>query len=1170
LRKPIAVAVGEEANQVYVLDEGEPGQFGRVVRFNADGTLVKTGEVEFDGSGSHGEGTAAGGGVNPGEIPTGRFEEPAGIAVDNSCALRKLKEPKLSLAECEADDPSNGDVYVVDSGINHRVIDKYTADGQYIGQLNQAGEIPLPSRALTGVAVDPSGRVWVYREEPAVVDGFTNADSNVFTVQIELGQVGSPPAGVAIPGIAVDSEGDFYGRLDTPIPPLHRIVRWDRAGNVLDEQLGGEEASAVAVNESNDTAFVDNITSTAVFSPEGELLERLGQGMLDEGTGLGVDAGTDSLYVADATGKVLLFGPAPSTVPVIEAESFSGVGSDRATLEAGINPSSEEKPEEGQTEYQFQYGRCATLDPSSCKESGYEASTPVGALSPDFNVRTVSTEVDSLSPSTTYHFRALARNKHGESAPGQELTFTTEGAGGEVVLPDNRGYELVSPPDKKGARIEPIAAAGVVQAAASGGGITYLANAPTEADPAGYTNEVQVLSRRGAAAWSSRDLAFAHSGATGLAVGVGPEDKFFTSELSAEVVQPFGPFTPTLSEEASEQTAYLRDLSESCGAHCFKPLVTGEPGVANVPEGTSFGEDELCLPSAGQTAKETCGPSFVGASEDLSHVVLRSPAVPLATGAVPRELFEWVAGKLEPVSVLPGAAHEPSEGQLGLKGDATRGAISSDGSRILWQSSTTLYLRDMALGQTLQLDESEGCGECTSGGGRFQFASSDGSRVLFSDGGSLTKGAGTEGSDLYECLIVQVGQALTCKLSDLTPKHGAESAKVQGGVLGASADGSTVYFVAEGVQSEEANARGQLAIAGQPNLYVHRGGRTEFIATLSRESVGGALADETDWQLVLAHQPTRVSPSGRYLELMSQARLGEYDNRDVATGKPAAEVYLYDVETRQLSCASCEPSGARPVAVEYNKLEPRGGLVGGPRGIWAQQGLVAANVPGWTVIAGLTSRYQPRYLSDEGRLFFNSVNALVPQDANGTQDVYEYEPPGVGSCSSESTTYSPRSGGCVALISSGRSANESAFLDASESGNDVFFLTSARLSPIDTDSARDVYDAHVCTSGLPCITFPSVGSPPCDNESSCKASPTLQPSIFGAPASATFVGPGNPPPAPRKPKSAEEVRIEKLKRALKACRAKRGRHKRHSCERVARKRYAKHKAKKAPRKARKR
>jgi hypothetical protein len=277
-------------------------------------------------------------------------------------------------------------------------------------------------------------------------------------------------------------------------------------------------------------------------------------------------------------------------------------------------------------------------------------------------------------------------------------------------------------------------------------------------------------------------------------------------------------------------------------------------------------------------------------------------------------------------------------------------------------------------------------------------------------------------------------------------------------------------------------------------------------------------------------------------------------------------------------CASCDPTGARPVGVEEYKLEPNhGGLVGGPRATWEIHALVAANVPGWTANAsGVTQekeRYQPRYLSDSGRLFFNTVNALVPQDVNGTQDVYEYDPLGLeGSegksvCEASSPAFSAASGGCVSLISSGSSNQESAFMDASESGDDVFFLTSAKLSPLDVDTSRDIYDAHVCTTAEPCITFPNVQSPPCTTEASCKAAPTPQPSIFGSPSSQTFQGLGNPAAvAAVKAKAKPLTRAQKLAAALKVCKRK-PKKQRAGCEKTAHKRYgplkrAKTKAKK--------
>ncbi len=245
-------------------------------------------------------------------------------------------------------------------------------------------------------------------------------------------------------------------------------------------------------------------------------------------------------------------------------------------------------------------------------------------------------------------------------------------------------------------------------------------------------------------------------------------------------------------------------------------------------------------------------------------------------------------------------------------------------------------------------------------------------------------------------------------------------------------------------------------------------------------------------------------------------------------GSPDAEVYLYDsLETGRLACASCDPTGARPTGIPYNEA----GIA------WA-----AANVPGEprSFEGGLTSLYQPRYLSDSGRLFFESADALVPQDVDGTEDVYEYEPAGIESpegrvecsesTSSGSEVFKPahefkvgnltgeEGAGCVALISSGTSSEPSSFLAASESGGDVFILTSSRLTSANPGGAN-VYDAHECTMQSPCISVPEQ-PPACATEASCKAPPTPQPLIYAAPPSATFSGPGNltppPPPPPAK------------------------------------------------------
>jgi hypothetical protein len=168
-------------------------------------------------------------------------------------------------------------------------------------------------------------------------------------------------------------------------------------------------------------------------------------------------------------------------------------------------------------------------------------------------------------------------------------------------------------------------------------------------------------------------------------------------------------------------------------------------------------------------------------------------------------------------------------------------------------------------------------------------------------------------------------------------------------------------------------------------------------------------------------------------------------------------------------------------------------------------------------------------------LFFDSADTLVPQDTNGKEDVYEYEPEGVGGssgCTGASATFSKASDGCVGLISSGASSEESAFLDASETGDDVFFITASKLVDGDVDGAYDVYDAHVCGSeGVACTTEALV-PPPCTTAESCKAAATPQPLIFGAPSSATFSGAGNLPSMPAAPAVKPKSKPVKCKKGF--------------------------------------
>ncbi len=889
----------------------------------------------------------------------------------------------------------------------------------------------------------------------------------------------------------------------------------------------------------------------------------------------GSDAPSYRRLVLAVAGALLLTLCAPAgalaaAAPVIVEASVLDASSSEVTFQGQINPG------ELSTTYSFEYGLT----------TAYGASVPVpaGVAGAGANVATIEAQASGLSPGAEYHYRLVASNGLG-TVRGEDHTFTTQQSGGEPSLPDNRAWEMVSPPQKQGAAVEPPPGGGeggVVQAAANGDAVTYFSTTPIVEDPANNDQFLaQVLSRRGAeGGWSSEDIATPNATPVGASIGEGKEYRFFTPDLSEALVEQFNLDTepPPLSPEVTERTDYIRDdLSGS-----YLPLVT----PANTPPGTKIarplesGEFPFESPFLLRT--------FIDATPDLSHVVLASHEA-LTPGAKKvggqwGSLYEWTAGKLALVSVLPDEEQDLNgETFLGSQSRNMRNAISNDGVRVIWSdeegSEKPLYMRNMTTGKTGELDLAQKIGEPSEHRAVFQVASTDGSRVFFTDDQKLTADStaapNEQEDDLYVCEVAEEAGRPRCDLKDLTG-GGTEPAGVQAGaqhvVLGASEDGSYVYFVAKGKLTTAQNEAGEEAVAGGYNLYMeHYDTRTRewsrvFVATLSGEDVNDWGGSYSSYSLV--EMTSRVSPNGEFLAFMSDRSLTGYDSRDAVSEAADEEVFLYDANSNRLVCASCNPSGARPHGILDEGREGGSGYLMDYGDVWSDRWL-SASIPSWGGFALERSTYQSRFLSNAGRLFFDSADPLVPEATNGTADVYEYEPAGVGSCAEAGDTFSARSGGCVGLISSGGSRDESGFLDAGaagpggEEGEDVFFMTDAQLVGEDTDHSYDVYDAHVCSTASPCLA-PSPALPPtCATTTACEPPPTPQPSVFGAPSSETFYGAGNrasglaagkPPVTARK-----RTRSQRLAAALSACR--RGpRRERRACETRARARYAPPKA----------
>ncbi|MGA9875123.1 MAG: hypothetical protein WBQ21_04870, partial [Solirubrobacteraceae bacterium] len=789
---------------------------------------------------------------------------------------------------------------------------------------------------------------------------------------------------------------------------------------------------------------------------------------------------------------------------LIEGPWVTSVTNTSATFAAEIDPLGLN------TEYRFEYGTTTaygqTLSGSMGESEGYLP---------------ISLHRQNLTPGTVYHYRLTVSNEAGVDTTADH-TFTTQAPGSEELsLPDERTWELVSPADKKGALIGPMVKSEEPdQAAGDGDAIAYEASEPVGEGAVGRFVSAETLSTRGPDGWSSRDVAARDSlppegnPATEVAVGSGPFSAFST-DLSLELYEAGSGKTappPPQSPEATERTLYLRDSATGS----FLPLET----QADVVAGKKFGDPHM---------------RFLAGTPDLSHVIFQSSIAltPEATEtsakrlaekptAVPKNLYEWSAGRLQLVNIMPGTPEAPegkteTGAQLGSRVNEAEGmtarAVSTDGRWVVWTNGELLandpkpvglYVRDMVEKKTFRI-----------GGNypRFETMSSDGSRIFFVETDI------DSGGDLY-AFDTETGSQ-----TDLTGNHGAgePNAGVQDAVMGASEDGSYVYFVATGVLADG-------AVKGADNVYVAHdtatGSATTFIATLSdgdSKSWRGAgnfeaPTVESNVSPYLNLVSSRVSSDGRYLAFMSERSLTGYDNLDAVSGQPDEEVYLYDAVSNRLVCASCDPTGARPVGV-YDNRKPEDSLFVDLEAAWSAgdgsgDHWLAGSLPGWERTEFDVMAYQPRYLSDDGRLFFDSPDALVPQDTNGLEDAYEYEPVANSetvasdNCTSGSATFSERSGGCVNLISSGQSAGESFFVDASENGNDVFFDTNSRLTGEDYDTSYDIYDAHVCSAEAPCRSEPVV-PPPCTSGDSCKPAPSPQPEIYGPTPSATFSGIGN-------------------------------------------------------------
>jgi len=1070
--------------------------------------------------------------ANPGALASSQFG--CGAAVDSSGRVWVTDEGNSSVflrysssgaaqssistfAPCSIAFAQNGDLYV---GNNSDVL-RYTASSNW-----QSFSAIIDNHPPTGLAVDPvTGDLFDAHGGQVSVYGANNA---------HLYDFGDGVTGSELSGIAVDPANHYIFLSDKADHKIHVFppgvpqtpptltpgapTAITGASATLHAKVDPEgfqvtdcHFEAVPDSQFQASGFTDATASEKYGCTPDANGVGAGSGDVAVSAGLsGLDGGTtyDFRIVASNAQSGGTASGADQTLttagPQVQGTAVSAVRDSQATLSGQVNP------EGAATTYHFEYGTDTTYGHSA-------PASPVAIGSANAGL-SVSEQISGLAPLTTYHFRLVAQSPAGTDR-GPDVTFTTKAApslfgpcpneqfrtGPSASLPDCRAYEQVSPADKQGAAVA--IELGLVQASPAGDRISFADDAglPTT----GGSSQPPIYgASRGASSWSTNGL-------------VPP-----TNSLSQARLDGWSPDLSTSLSDAllgnDEYAFYLGDTAAGTWSKAFE----------------------------GSGTFDVYSPSVEGFAADTQHVVFDADSELVAGATGSNNLYDLDHGTLTlagRVPVAPATSCDDASGPAcvpapgGSSGVGLEQSISSDGSKVFFTASGQLYMRVDAT-RTAQISAPQGPAD-PNGHEPAAFAGDtpSGSEVFFTSCEKLTASStavsdpahphscagGSQGSDLY-AYDTGTGSLTDLSVDSNGDPHGAD---VQG-VLGNSADGSDVYFVAKGALATGASA-------GQLNLYLRHGATTTFIAGLGS-------GEEADWSrdaIGTDAKTSRVAADGTLLFSSTQKLTAYAPTGQGVCQRGCAQLYRYRPGDSGPLCVSCDPTGAPPV---------------GPVALAG-----AANNNGTVGSFGAAPNNHEEVLTrnisaDGNRVFFDSDNELVAADTNGDDgcpsqpplrgqsgtgpqlctDVYEWEASGSGSCTQASSAYSPQDGGCLYLLSGGTSDQPSYLADVSASGDDAFIITYDSLLPGDQDQGADIYDARV-DGGI--ASQHTSSPPPCSSADSCHGASTSAPARQGA-GSGSLQGPGNPPPKHKKSKKKKNHK-RPHKRAHRRAGSHRGGHK---------------------------
>jgi hypothetical protein len=863
----------------------------------------------------------------------------------------------------------------------------------------------------------------------------------------------------------------------------------------------------------------------------------------------GLSPGTSQHYRVVATNTVgaSSFGAdetfvttAPAAIDGLTAEELTASS---ATLIAKVNPNG--LP----TKYTFEYGPSANY-----------GSFISGAIPASNSDQRVEVELTDLTPHDVYHFRLVTDNKvenleEGGTTVSEDQTFNfyppacpNENVRQQVTanyLPECRAYELVSPEDANGTQLYP------------GGPNTGYATSPSRfaytglwstipnsgGSPIDSSGDLYVATRTDSG-WVTR---YVGPPASEVSVAGGPPRGLYGQGgplfLGNRVAIPgFGGFASDIIQNNDftnpEMSAFLDWNQGSTEANFHNPtptpseapyvwsydgrfidrwptdLPTVQPGVNPDAEGgvSPGGMHSLDCVAINGTSNNC--PGEVNASADLSHFVFSTEWNVFAEGGrlnPPGSVYDnnTKSSTVTVVSRTPSGEDIPNEPTDHSGNPLYIPGVSADGSHILMGASGVgpcglsncpvppcsnnsnstcpaqpahLYMR---VDDAVTFDVSQGHDVSYVG------MTEDASKVYFTSPEQLTTDDHDASVDLYmwseagaeegEPLTLvsmgdnpgnpgEAGNSDSCsahftnaeygitKNCDVVTYSNLSYCELYGGQGGncrsdnsIAAKNGDIYFLSP----EQLD--GSRGIPNQENLYDYREGKVQFVASFSghdhcyEHTVPGNSYTESCSATPLAR--LQVAPDDSHMAFATDNRVTQYDSGG------HLEMYLYDPANRRVACVSCIPNGEKPTSD------------------------IAASEDGL-------------FMTNDGRVFFSTEDALVHADTNEALDIYEYLN-GRAQLITTGTgdTHVPPNSLTSVLSRPG-------LVSVSADGRDVYFSTYDTLVSQDHNGLfLKFYDARA-GGGFPANAPP----PPCEAADECHAAGSLPPPPIQNETSASLAG----------------------------------------------------------------